>query len=212
MTSEEYLKETEHAARQLFEGLAHYWNLLEKMTKPVFVTDVPFHDQSAWNAAFTEWREANKETIERSSEISREYFGLSFSNATLCGSVLQIASMGIWLFSRNATIPESCKSFVNEGQDAVCYCIGREVRGLPIGIVIYAARNQYNHWDDEKPRRIMQAVFDFLALGHGHGPARDPAFDLSKPNLHIYSHNVLELLEWHSYDAYHADMTSLICR
>lgn len=211
MEPAEYLKETEHAVHQLFDGLAYYRKLLEEMPKPVFVTTIPFNGKDDWNKAFAQWYEENKKAIEKSHEKTRKYLGLSFSNATLCGSVLQIASMGISLFSKNNVIPDSCKSLVNEGQDAVRYCIGREVRGLPIGIVIYAARNQYNHWDDPKPRQITQVVFDGLALGHGHGSVRDPAFDLSNPNLNTYSHNILGLLEWHSYDAYQSDMQQLIC-
>jgi hypothetical protein len=84
------------------------------------------------------------------------------------------------------------------------------VRGLPLGIVLYAARNQYNHWDDPKPHPITQAVFDVLALGHGYGQVRDPAFDLSNPKLNIYSHNILALFEWTSYEAYEKGIRALI--
>lgn len=212
MDPAKYLQETEHAVHQLFDGIAYYRSILEEMPVPVFVTSISYDDnKEAWNNAFDKWSEENKEAIDRSYKISREYLGLSFSNATLCGSVLQIAFMGISLFSNNNVIPSSCKRFVNKaekGKDAVRYCIGREVRGLPIGIVIYAARNQYNHWDDPKPRRITQAVFEGLALVHG--SLRDPAFDLSNPNLKIYSHNVLGLLGWHSFDGYWADIHKLL--
>lgn len=176
------------------------------MSPPVFVAN-----KEDRKKAFDEWCDENKEAIEKSYKISREYLGVSFSNATLCGSVLQIAYMGITLFSSNNVIPDSCKSFVNKGKkgkDPIRYCIGREVRGLPIGIVIYAARNQYNHWDDPKPRRITQAVFDTLASVYG--SVKDPAFDLSNPELKIYSHNVLGLLGWHSYNAYWMDIHELL--
>ena len=203
-----YLQETEHAVHQLFDGIAYYRRILEDMLVPVFVTSISYDDnKEAWNNAFDKWSEENKEAIDRSYKISREYLGLSFSNATLCGSVLQIAFMGISLFSGNNVIPDSCKCFVNKEQDAVRYCIGREVRGIPIGIIIYAARNQYNHWDNSNPGRITQAVFDCLALAHG--SVKDPAFDLSNP-MKIYSDNILGLLEWYSYNDYHVDMLQLI--
>ncbi len=208
MDSAIYLRETEHAVRQMFDAIAYYRRLLYEISPPVFITSISFDTLNAWNKAFEEWCEENKEVIEKSNEINRKYLGLSFSYATLCGSVLQVAFMGVSLFSSNDVIPPSCKKFINNGQDAVRYCIGREVRGLPIGIVIYAARNQYSHWDDSKPRRITQAVFDRLALGHG--SVKDPAFDLSNPNLKIYSDNALGLLQWHSYDAYWEDMLQLI--
>ncbi|WP_020158533.1 hypothetical protein [Methylobacter marinus] len=210
MDASEYIKESEHAVRQLFEGAAYYRQILQEMPNPVFVSGIPFDDKDLWNEAFSKWYEENKTDIERSREKSHEYFGLSFSNATLCGSILQIASMAIDSFSQNEEVPESCSGFVNSGQKAVKSCIGREVRGLPVGIVIYAARNQYNHWDDPNQRRITQAVFDALALGHGYGPVRDPAFDLSNPKLDIYSHNILTLLEWSTYEDYETDIRTLI--
>lgn len=210
MDASEYIKESEHAVRQLFDGVAYYRRILQEMPKPVFVSSISFENKDSWNEAFSKWYEDNKGDIERSREKSREYFGLSFSNATLCGSILQIASMAIDSFSKNEEVPESCRGFVNLGQKAVRSCIGREVRGLPVGIVIYAARNQYNHWDDPNPHRITQAVFDALALGHGHGPVRDPAFDLSNPKLDIYSHNILALLEWSTYEDYETDVRTLI--
>jgi len=206
----QYLKESEHAVRQLFDGVAYYSRILQEMPKPVFVSSISFKNKDSWNEAFSKWYEENKTDIERSREKSREYLGLSFSNATLCGSILQIASMAIDSFSQNQEVPDSCSGFVNSGQKAVRSCVGREVRGLPVGIVIYAARNQYNHWDDSNPHRITQAVFDALALGHGHGSVRDPAFDLSNPKLDIYSHNILALLEWSTYENYETDIRALI--
>jgi len=205
-----YIKETEPAARQLFESRAYYRKILEEMPKPVFVSSTSFENKAAWDREFSEWYEANKAEVEESRAKSREYFGLYFSNATLCGSIIQIASMAVELFSQNHQVPESCQRLVKPGQKAAKYCIGREVHGLPVGIVIYAARNQYNHWDDARPHKITKAIFEALALGHGHGPERDPAFDLANPSLEIYSHNVLGLLEWSSYDAYEQDIRALI--
>jgi hypothetical protein len=30
------------------------------------------------------------------------------------------------------------------------FCVGREIGDLPIGMIIYAGRNQYNHFDDDR--------------------------------------------------------------
>ena len=118
--------------------------------------------------------------------------------------------MGIDLFSTNEQIPDSCKAIVSPGQKAVKFSAGRVIRGLPIGIIIYAARNQYNHWDDPSPHKITEKVFDALSLQHGYGPARDPSFDLTNPVLKIYSHNVIGLLEWKSYESYLTDIKTII--
>jgi len=195
--------------KQLFDGLDYYRNLLKDIYHPMFISDVQIGNEDAHKEDFSRWYEENKETIQDSNEKSQKYFGLSFSNATLCGSILQIASMGIDLFSKNDDIPETCKSIVNPGQKAVKFCLGRIIRGLPLGIIVYAARNQYNHWDDPNPRKITQMVFDALALQHGYGPVRDPSFDLSNSILKIYSHNVLALLEWKSYESYLNDINTL---
>ena len=209
MDASEYIRETEHAVRQLFDGIAHYQHILKEMLNPVFMSNTSFDDKESWEKEFSRWLEENKEELEKSRKKSREYFGLSFSNATLCGSILQIATMAVELFSKNEEIPKRCRSFLNSGQKAVKYCIGRKVRGLPLGIIIYAARNQYNHWDDPKPHKITKAVFDALALNHNYGHVKDPAFDLSNPTLNIYSHNILGLLEWKSYEAYEEDIREL---
>ena len=210
MNSTKYIEETKHAVKQLFETIAYYRRMLDEMPSPVFVSDTPFDDKESWEREFNQWQENHRREIERSLEKSWEYLGLSFSNATLCGSVLQIASMGIELFSSNTQIPSCCSSFVKPGQKAIKHCIGREVRGLPIGIIIYAARNQYNHWDDPQPHRITKAIFDSLACNHGYGEVRDPAFDLSNANLRIYSHNILGLLGWKSYEDYEKDIRAII--
>jgi hypothetical protein len=208
--SSEYIRETEHALRQLFDGVAYYRKLLQEINHPMFITDAPIGDENEYKAEFSRWCNDNKEAIQNSHRKSQEYFGLSFSNATLCGSILQIASMGIDLFSLNNEIPDPCKTIVKEGKKAVKFCVGRIVRGLPLGIIIYAARNQYNHWDDPNPHKIAQKVFDALALNHGYGSVRDPAFDLSSRNLKIYSHNVIALLEWKSYESYLTDIKTII--
>lgn len=116
--------------------------------------------------------------------------------------------MAVSLFSNNDEIPESCSSFIAGKSKNVKFCIGRIVNTLPIGIIILAARNQYNHWDDPKPRKLTVDVFDRLA--NVSGKYTDPAFDLNNSTLQTYSHNVLSLLEWKDYSAYLKDIKALL--
>jgi hypothetical protein len=85
---------------------------------------------------------------------------------------------------------------------------------VPIGLIIYAARNQYNHWDEEHLRnRVNEWVFNTLATRHGIKGAekfKDPAFDLNNKMIQIFSSNVVFILGWHSYDLYLADMENLL--
>ncbi len=210
MDSEEYLHETEHVVKQLFESLAYYHQILEEMPKPIFSLDIKSGD--IWDKAYGEWCETNEEDINKSAEMSKKYFSLSFSQATICGSILQIASMGIYKFSNNEHIPDTCREFIEPSQKAKRYCIGREVRSIPIGIIIYAGRNQYNHWDNPSPHRITKNVFEIISKSHGYGEVVYPAFDLSNPILKIYSHNILALLGWSTYNQYVKDMYELIAK
>ena len=42
MDASEYIKESEHAVKQLFEGVAYYQKILQEMPNPVFVSGIPF--------------------------------------------------------------------------------------------------------------------------------------------------------------------------
>lgn len=155
-----------------------------------------------------------KVQLENYLQCARECFGYSFSQATLCGSILQIAFMGIRLFSKNAEIPDSCSQIVEPQQKkAIPFCIGREIHQLPIGVIIYASRNQYNHLDDEQPHRITQSVFHALAYAHCNDPFLDLAFDLGNSliDARVIARTVVtSLLGWNYYKDYHEDMKKLL--
>lgn len=203
----EYIEETSKAVQQIFDGLSFYRRILEEDPRPVHVFDANPDDETAWKESLERWYEEMGPTIAKSLEKQREYLGYSFSQTTLAGAILQIASMGISLFSKNNEIPESCRDFVSSKSKHVKFCIGRTVSRLPIGVIILAARNQYNHWDDPKPRALTVAVFDRIA--NASGKYTDPAFDLKNPSLNTYSHNVISLLKWTTYDAYLADASEM---
>ena len=59
MDASAYIQETEHAVKQLFDGVAYYRRILEEMPKPVFVTNTSFDDKDLWNEAFAKWYEEN---------------------------------------------------------------------------------------------------------------------------------------------------------
>jgi len=45
LNSSEYIKETEHAMKQLFDAVAYYRNLLQKIKHPMFIADVRIGDE-----------------------------------------------------------------------------------------------------------------------------------------------------------------------
>ena len=84
---------------------------------------------------------------------------------------------------------------------------------MPIGLVIYAGHNQYNHMDDEKLSALNTTIFNLLACsyeGATEQSSKDPAFDLENPVLINLSSNITTLLEWQNYESYYVDMLHLI--
>jgi len=211
-TAVEYIKQTEPAVKNLFENLEQYYGILKKVKFPVFVslnTSVETSD-----VAFKKWQRKNRAAYKRAMERQRKYLGYRTSIGTLCGAILQIAYTGIRLFSTNRTVPSELSSIIKPGSKLARFCTGRRVREVPIGLIIYAGRNQYAHWEEEKMKNeVNEWVFNTLAIEHGIKSAekfKDPAFDLNNKSILIYSSNVLSIIGWDSYDPYLADMKNLL--
>lgn len=145
-------------------------------------------------------------------ERAELYFARSFSEAALCGSTLQVAFMGLFRFSGNTTIPPDCTGLVRPANvKALRFCVGRRVHAVPIGLLIYAARNQFNHWEDESFDVPTTSVFDALKAAHMNNPLFDMAYELNYPFRTLKAnHVVLNELRWNTYQAYEADMRSLL--
>lgn len=198
-TIDDYLSGTESAMRSLFAGIASYTAMIGRI--PVYTT----WDPDPNSPAFKKWLEDNAEEIKASFERHRQFTASAFAMATLCGAVLQVADKAIELYSANTTVPESVKGLLLPNKTTGApYCIGREIRGIPIGL-IYAGRNQHAHFE-ELPKAIGRAVFERLAHPGGQ---YDPSFDLHNDRLVNYAHNITGLLQWRSYEAYLADMQQL---
>lgn len=168
MTAQEYLKQTERAAKQMFKALHYYQQLLQGSFGPSFISSTP--DDNERQTEFQRWYNKNERKIRAALKRQRTYFGQTISQGAICGSILQIAFMGIKLFSKQKVLPSGCKDFLKKNDDRVAFCIGREVQGVPIGLIIYAARNQYNHMDEKLNNKVARAVFENIAT-HETGPS-----------------------------------------
>jgi hypothetical protein len=208
----QYLKETESAVKNLFKNLKEYDAIRKKIMFPI--CNAPYALVEESRVAFKKWQRENRVAWKEASEMLHKYFGYQFSINTLNGSILQIAYMGIKLYSKNEVVPPEFPSIIRPVSNIAHFCVGRRVREVPIGLIIYAARNQYNHWDEEHLRnRVNEWVFNMLATKHGIKDAqgiKEPAFDLSNKMIQIYSSNVVFILGWCSYDAYLVDMKNLL--
>jgi hypothetical protein len=199
---EKYFQESEHAVRHAYAGLDSCWSPYQEA--------LTHYDISQLNQPLTPERKA---ALNRYLELASKHFDLKFSEATFAGSILQVAYMAIQIYSRNTTIPASCTALVPpDSKRAKRFCIGKERFGIPCGLIVYAGRNQFSHWDEKKPNKVTRAVFDALSDAFQDNPFSDLAFDLGNPTINIYASEILlTALGWNTYDRYLAGMTDALC-
>ena len=194
MNAEGYLAQTKDAVQQLISAAVRYEEILAGEIPP------------------SQAKEQSQ--VERYMAAAEEYFGLQFSQATLCGSILQVAFMGIDLFSENTVIPPDCSNLVRPiDTKAIKFCIGRPVHSIPIGLLVYAGRNQYNHWDDKTFDFPTTEVFEALIDAYRENSFFDMAYELNYPERTIKSNYiVLGELGWGDYDSFYRDMIGLVTK
>jgi hypothetical protein len=74
------------------------------------------------------------------------------------------------------------------------FCVGRQIGGMPVGLIIYAARNHYNHAGEGRLSRKNELVFNYL-----HTLRPDPPNGLSfdiYDGSHYYAYSALCALGW----------------
>ena len=199
MEAHAYLDLTEHAVRYFYAGLDSCWQVYEQALEHWDISRIgkPLTEQ--------EMARARKFT-----DQAGQYLYLKFSEGTLAGAIVQVAVTGIRLFSTNDAIPEDCSEFVPQHAKAIApYCIGKRVYGLPIGLILYAARNQYAHWEED-PHRVTANVFRQLSIAFRDNLTYDLAFDLGNPSIDIYANEILlGGLNWTTYERYREEMEDL---
>lgn len=203
-TLDEYLIKTQSAVRHLFDAIGAYRSVLDRAHVPIFISST-LNDEER-ERELQAWIDRHADAIQASREAERQYFDQSFALATMCGALLHVADKAFECFSKQAPIPAGWKETVTA--HSARYCVGREIRKVPLGLVILAGRNQHMHFDEE-PRNLTTAVFERLAIYHGRNTdpeVRDPAFDLRNERLVSYAHNVVAILKWSSCETYEADL------
>jgi hypothetical protein len=117
------------------------------------------------------------------------------------------------MYSRVSQVPMECAD-LTLGNAHKAFCVGRSIRGVPLGLIVYAGRNQYNHLDDDELREPNVAIFNRLAAVRSPQSGElycDPAFDLSNPRRPLcLANNITALIEWRDYVRYEADMKVLL--
>lgn len=202
----EYIKQTEHAARQLIEDLKYYDQLLQR-TRDTFTISPFWAVNDEWNHKATDWLRQNREQIERHRDLSREYTGSKVSRSVLAGALIQIAYAGLKLFDgpkdRNS-MSKRLKYNLDEGWPSKIkkFARGREVHGISLGVIVYAARNQYNHFEaPDEFRSPIKVVFRCLCE-HTHSLDN---WNSGQPQ----SYSVIKMIGWDSYSIYEQDIKAL---
>ncbi len=212
---EKYFKETENAVRSLFSCIGEYRDLFKLSISPIKAFQ--HTGEEDFKKKYAEWRSEPK-VIEQHvfADYAREEFHANiFSMYVISGSILQIVNKAIELFSNNTEVKpkyaylfERCNNLPNNKIKK--FCIGRDVRNVPLGLAIYAGRNQYNHLEVGRNLHTLNVnIFEALATVDEDKGYRNPAFDLSNELLDSYSFNILGLLDWNSYEDYQTDMQKI---
>lgn len=114
------------------------------------------------------------------------------------------------MYSRNQDVDNECGAAlgVKPNTPTAKFCIGRRFHGIPVGLLVYAARVQYNHWDEGKLNKpVAEAIFDRLRRHYHNEPTFDMAYVWNFPQAKPVSHYILRYeLRWMSYDGYLRDM------
>ncbi|MCX4187118.1 hypothetical protein [Methylophaga sp. OBS4] len=130
VSAESYIKSTEPAVQLIFMGLQLYR----------YLTPRP---------ALEQYREEDggiKMTHGQAQGFLKDEvdaMSLDTAKATLSGAIIQVACSGLNQHSTEIKIPKELN--ITMDQTKAKFCVGRTVHGLPLGLVVYAARIQYNH-------------------------------------------------------------------
>ena len=200
MDADRYFAETEPATRHMFAALHEY----DSVTVP------PSLGAYADPSGVIRMNQAQAKEYMRNLSLS---LGFEVAKATLCGSIAQVAYMAINQFSHNVVVDRECAALsVTEGSKAAKFCVGRRVHGIPLGLLVYAARVQYNHWDEGMPSNpVPKAVFDALCRHYVTDLSFDLAYVLDWPAPRPVAHYVIRHeLRWMTYDDYISDMRQVV--
>ena len=206
---EQYIDQTKSAVLILFRGINSYLEIIHNSPLPVYIGDSG--DTKSGKPNYKNWLSLNESKIKSSLDAQRMFSAENFALSILCGSLLQIAYKGIELFSTNNSIPTNLSRELIplvKSKKIIKFCIGNKLHNVEKGLILYAGRNQYNHFNDKSLNELNKNIFRLIA--NQDRSFQDPAFDLENEHLISYSANILALLEWNSYESYVKDIFAII--
>ena len=195
---------------KLFEVYKSYSVLLQEPERPTFYYwgDIELGENQK---ALKKWESENYQILKERKRLDDEYAFSFFARSNLCGFILQFAYKGIELFSNDGTPPIELETFVKKYK-AEKFCVGREIDNLPIGLIIYAGRNQSVHYNNLSNKLNIE-IFNKLANWYSPHFKKwfvNSYFDLNNKNLTHYSENIIYKLDWLSYKKYESDLYDIL--
>lgn len=206
----DYLLYTKSAVTKIFSAYDSYLSLMKHPERPVFTSKNKF-DSVEYKNEFQQWIKENELIIKRRIKNDNKFTFENFARATLMGTVLQFAFWAINSFSKNTTVPADFPG-IQEKSNTAKFCIGRLYDNIPIGLIIYAGRNQAMHLN-EKPHKVTIDVFEKLA--NSYDPIskkhyKSDYFDLNNKNNINCAESITYVLGWRDYDYYESELKSIL--
>jgi len=163
------------------------------------------------------------------SQRQAAFESIDVAREVVSGSILQIAYFAIkrhgvprtkspnalhFESEMNRLLRESTKPRVKRLELPAEFCVGREVGHLPIGMLIYAGRNQYNHFDDDRLGVVNEVVFNHLEQIFPE-PTNGRSFKVLRVGRPL-SYSIVSALGWldhrngTGFDAFKKDMLDIL--
>lgn len=219
----EYISQTEHALKGMFDLLRYYDGLFHEAAQasPVFSLR---HSggEGEFQDALIAWQNqpSTQQSMGVAATLWEKHSAIQFSRHVIAGSILQIACKAIELFSTNDTADTDTDYLfqhlsAEKKAQHLKFLVGRKVKGIHIGLVIYAGRNQYNHFEQTKLSQLNRSIFHALALEDAtdfvgeEKNFKNPSFDLDNLDVGVRSSIILSALGWRSYSDYESDIQSI---
>ncbi len=208
-THEQYLEKTRSAQEHLFLAIESYKSFLAPTKIAMFSGTFASEEES--EIARKSWGKANEAVIQDSLAGQRRYMAESISIAVLSGAILALAEKFLEMFSTNSEPVDNLGFDLSSNK--LKYCVGRRINGIPLGLVVHAARNQHFHFESPSNHSPVSEVFLALSRRVSHSSNEvyfDPAFQLTEHTRPFMAANVLDLIGWRSAEEYMAEMNALI--
>lgn len=144
-------------------------------------------------------------------DTHKEHFSSTdVAREVIAGSILQIAFIAIERYAVPKGKSENARHFESEINRLIRenpkarikgtfslpeqFCVGRDIGHLPMGMIVYAGRNQYNHFAEDRLSVLNEVVFNHL---HNLWPAPKNGLSFNLyDGKHFHSYSVLAALGW----------------